>query len=611
MENDEKYEDMALIRASNDTKGTSEATSRGLLSDKMIIGWVFLCALVYWSTREYLRNEASGPRTDKIEWSVCGDGFECGRLLVPLDYKNESLGHANLSVGRLLARNRTARLGSLFVNPGGPGNSGLEFLYRAGSGLAELLDNRYDIVSWNPRGVNGTTPTVDCYASQTDQDIAFAHTSVDTGFEARNLSDPIDRAVYAQQVRKADAENAVIVELCLNRSGEALRYVGTDSVVRDLELLSRVIEGPEKPVNFWGFRYFINVFPHRVGKVILDGVVDPLLWSTVPAYQWGKWDLADAESAYTNFLEACASAGPERCALRLTQDTTSFTIRQRVEKLIHDLYERPLPVPAGEQPYIVTSGMVRELIFNSMYHPRKWPVLAEQLADVMRGDGRLALSAILNKIELDTRKKPWTDWAGNAVRCVDGPDISHLDPHQLIEDTIEENVFMYERTTRHFAARRVLMCHHWKVRNPERFVGPFNSTILANNILIIGNVVDPMTPLVNARVLNRMLPQSRLIIQNGTGHCSYAMASLCIGRAIRRYLLEGVSPPNGVVCDTNEQLFPEISRHAGDKTGSVHGTILLDQDAKLVSMLQNFGRAMDRSAHNTERGNTPSAAHKQ
>jgi hypothetical protein len=87
------------------------------------------------------------------------------------------------------------------------------------------------------------------------KDIAFSHTYQDVGFEARNLSDPVDRAVYAQQVRKADAENAVIAQLCLNRTGEALRHVGTATVVRDLELLSRVIEGPEKLVNFWGFSY--------------------------------------------------------------------------------------------------------------------------------------------------------------------------------------------------------------------------------------------------------------------------------------------------------------------------------------------------------------------
>ncbi|KAG8680216.1 hypothetical protein FRC08_016451, partial [Ceratobasidium sp. 394] len=253
---------------------------------KVAVAGLLVVALGHWtlggSRTIGCRHHAKAPipSPDKIEWSTCGDGYECGRLLVPLDYQNETSGHANLSVGRLLAKNTTARLGSLFINPGGPGGSGLSFLYRAGPALAELLDDRYDIVSWDPRGINGTTPGVDCFASQTAQDLALAHTYTDIGFEARNLSDPIDRAVYTQQVRKADAENAVVAELCLNRTGEALRHVGTATVVRDLELLSRVIEGPETPVNFWGFsygtvvgEYFVNMFPHRVGNVAIDGVV--------------------------------------------------------------------------------------------------------------------------------------------------------------------------------------------------------------------------------------------------------------------------------------------------------------------------------------------------
>ncbi|KAG9124405.1 hypothetical protein FRC07_011734 [Ceratobasidium sp. 392] len=514
---------------------------------------------------------------------------------LPLDYRNRSIGYANLSVGRLLARNKTARLGSLFVNPGGPGNSGLEFLYRAGSELADLLDNRYDIVSWDPRGVNETIPALECYASQTDQDIAFSHTSADI-FDARNLSDPVDRAVYAQQVRKADAEYEVIAKLCLNRTGEALRHVGTASVVRDLELLSRVIEGPGKAVNFWGFRYFVNMFPHRVGKVILDGVVDPLLWSSIPAYQWGKWDCADAESAYTSFLNACVDAGPERCALCTSQTTTASTIRQAADKLIDELYEHPLPVSLGEQPYIVTSGMVRRLIFTRLYRPRTWPDLAQQLAATIRGNGRPILDAMVNRIELDTRKKPRSiEMTANAVKCVDGPDITSADPRQVIEDAIQENVLMYENTTSRFAGFKVPMCHHWKVRDTERFIGPFNSTSLANNILIIGNVVDPMTPLINARLVNSMLPQSRLIIQNSTGHCSYSMASLCTGKVIRRYFLKDEIPPNEVLCEITEQLFPATPSDTEDKAWLKSDVTLSEEDENLVVTLRRFGRAMSES----------------
>ncbi|KAF8605942.1 alpha/beta-hydrolase [Ceratobasidium sp. AG-I] len=564
-----------------------------------------LLAAALWSAWRFYHSScktahAPIPHTDKIEWSSCGDGYECGRLLVPLDYQNKTPGHANLAVGRLLAKNTTARLGSLFINPGGPGASGISFLYRAGPALAELLDGRYDIVSWDPRGINGTTPRVDCFASQTAQDIAFSHTYQDVGFEARNLSDPIDRAVYAQQVRKADAENAALAELCLNRTGEALRHVGTATVVRDLELLSQVIEGPEKPVNFWGFsygtvvgRYFVNMFPHRVGNVAIDGVVDPELWATTGAYEWGKWDLVDTEKAYTNFLQACEDAGPARCALNTNKTSTALAIRRAVDKFLNDLYERPLPVPLGVQPYILTSGMVRNLMFTNMYRPRGWATLAEQIAAGIRGNGAPIADAMLNTIELDTTKKAQTAMAIEAVTCVDGPPLADVDPLKAIEATVHENVLTYERVSTHFTGVEVSMCHHWKSRESERFVGPFNHTTLANDILIIGNTADPITPVVNARAVNRLLPQSRLIVQDGSGHCSLAMASTCTGRAIRGYFLDGVLPPNGIVCDTVERLFPEANAPAEAKAWLNPEAGLSEADTRLAETLKNLGEAIE------------------
>lgn len=599
----EKLHNDAIICEPLDQRTTAQRVKGG--KRNAVVGKVLLTASALFTLRNLYHfscktARAPIPHTDKIEWSSCGENYECGRLLVPLDYQNKTPGHANLAVGRYLAKNSTHKLGSLFVNPGGPGGSGLSFLYRAGPALAELLDGRYDIVSWDPRGINGTTPGVDCFASQTAQDIAFSHTYQDVGFEARNLSDPIERAVYAQQVRKADAENAVIAELCLNRTGEALRHVGTATVVRDLELLSRVIEGPEKPVNFWGFSYgtvvgsyFVNMFPHRVGNVAIDGVVDPILWATTGAYEWGKWDLVDTEKAYTNFLQSCAEVGPERCALNTNQTSTASAIRKTVDKFLDDLYERPLPVPLGEQPYILTSGMVRGLMFTNMYRPRGWPALAEQLAAGIRGNGAPILDSVLNTIELNTTKKAKTAMAIEAVTCVDGPELWGVDPHEAVEAVIEENVLTYEKVSTHFAAIEVSMCHHWKSREAERFVGPFNHTTLANDILVIGNTADPITPVVNARTVNRLLPQSRLVVQDGSGHCSLAMASTCTGKAIRGYFLEGVLPPNGIVCDTVERLFPEKSAPAEAKAWLDPETSLSEADTHLAATLRKLGQAIE------------------
>ncbi|KAG8748339.1 hypothetical protein FRC10_005886 [Ceratobasidium sp. 414] len=607
MGNEKRLEEAALHEVDDNQSSSS-------IKRKVAIAGLVI-ALGYWSVggnrkiacRLHVKaRTAPIPSPDKIEWSACGDGYECGRLLVPLDYQNKTSGHADLAVGRLLAKNTTARLGSLFVNPGGPGGSGMSFLYRAGPALAELLDGRYDIVSWDPRGINGTTPGVDCFASQTAQDIAFAHTYSDIGFEARNLSDPIDRAVYTQQVRRADAENAVIAELCLNRAGEALRHVGTATVVRDLELLSQVIEGPETPVNFWGFRYFVNMFPHRVGNVAIDGVVLNLSGTTYRILCFGQqrgltsgenvssWTPAPTLGTYSNFLKACADAGPTRCALSTNETSTAPAIRKAVDKFLDDLYERPLPVPLGEQPYILTSGMVRNLIFTNMYRPRGWTTLAEQISAAMHGNGAPVANAVLNTVELNTTVRAATALAIEAVTCVDGPDLRDVDPRKAVEATIEENVATYEKVSTHFAGIEVSMCHHWKPREAERFIGPFNHTTLANDILIIGNTADPITPVVNARAVNRMLPQSRLVVQDGSGHCSLAMASTCTGRAIRGYFLDGVLPPNGIVCDTVEKLFPGVAAATADaKVWLNEEANVSEEDVQLAERMRKLGQAME------------------
>ncbi|KAF8605941.1 alpha/beta-hydrolase [Ceratobasidium sp. AG-I] len=575
---------------------------------KVLAGWSLLAGSVLWSawrtySFSFRATKATSLHTNKIEWPSCGDGYECGRLLVPLNYQDETRGYANLSIARLLAKSATDKIGSLFVNPGGPGASGVQFLYQAGPALAEITDNRYDIISWDPRGVGGSSPTVDCYESQTAQDIAFSHTNAKIGFEARNLSDPIDRAVYTQQALKADAENAVIAELCLNRTGETLRYFGTASVVRDLELLSRVIEGPEKPVNLWGFSYgaviggyFVNMFPHRVGRIVLDSGANPEVWANVGIYKWNNWDIADAGKTYTNFLKACEDAGPARCALNTNNTSTAPEIRKAVEKFINDLYERPLPVPLGKQPYVLTSGLVRKLLFSGMYRPRAWAALAEKLAAGIRGDGAPILDSMLSPIELDATKKATPANAGEAVFCTDGPEFGGLgdvDPRKAIEAIVEQNVIAYERISPEFASIEVNMCHLWKPRAVERFTGPFNRTDLANDILVIGNTADPINPLKGTHSVNKLIRQSHLIIQDGSGHCSIAMASPCTGKALRAYFLDGVLPPHGLVCDTVEQLFPEAGVTIEARTWLHPSSVLSEADVRLAENMRSLGQALE------------------
>ncbi|KAF8586360.1 hypothetical protein K439DRAFT_1659729 [Ramaria rubella] len=535
-----------------------------------------------------------------INWTPCGDNIDCGRLSVPLDYHNLSIGTANLALARYRATNTTGRLGTIFTNPGGPGGSGVNYIYRAGPRISGVVDGRYDIISWDPRGINGTIPRVECFHSQTAQDIYYAHTHQEMQLEGRNLSNPIDLAVYANGVRRADAINAALAKLCAETSGETLRHVGTATVVRDLEYMSRIIEGENEPVNFWGFSYgtivgsyFVNMFPNRVGRVIIDGVVDPVIWATMYSNEWYKYDFVDTDHAFENFLQACQTAstlfthaGPDRCALA-SKNSTARSIGAGVDKLLDDLYDYPLPVYKANRPGALTSGMVKAHIFTNMYAPRNWPDLATNLAATIKGNGTAIMNAIQDNIELDTSAKAQTAQAIVAVTCVDTPPYPvSVDVVAAIQKNIDEAVLVYEGTSRMFASLELDMCHHWTSRETERFTGPFNAS-LSNQILIIGNT--PITPVVNAKTVNQLLKNdSRLLIQDGSGHCSPAMASLCTGKVIRGYFLEGLLPPNAMVCATNENLFPPAGNGTNAKTWMTPD-VLDDEDQRLLETLKALG----------------------
>ncbi|KZO93669.1 alpha/beta-hydrolase [Calocera viscosa TUFC12733] len=538
------------------------------------------------------RSEAKGP----IDWVKCDDVIECGRLEVPLDYFNPEAGVASLALAKYPATNKVEkRLGTLFLNPGGPGGSGVNFVYRTGRNISELLDGRYDIVSWDPRGINGTTPRIECFATQTEQDIYYAHSAQEAGLYLANASNPSERASFVDQVKLEDARNRALVELCVNRTGrEALSHVGTSTVVRDLERLSSVLEGESTAVNFWGFSYgtivgsyFVNIFPERVGRVAIDGVVDPVLWSHSHPVTWAKDDFVSVEGVFTGFVDACTQAGPERCPIAPSSNN-SLDLRGKIDGLFAQLAETPLPVPNAKRPGALTAGQLRDIMFTYMYRPRTWPELASMLQSLMAGDGAPLLNTAQNEIELNVTLPAKTAFAINAIQCVDAAPYTQEESEAWLDEAIwsvEEGL----KTSPHFGALNAPdICPIWPVREADFFSGPFNHT-LSNDILIIGNTYDPITPLTNAQAVHSLLKQSTLIQHNGYGHCSLAMISLCTARVIREYFLNGTAPAQPeVFCRVSEPLFP-ASANASDVNLWTMDEAATAEDIRLLKILHGLG----------------------
>ncbi|KAG8717827.1 hypothetical protein FRC08_006556 [Ceratobasidium sp. 394] len=263
------------------------------------------------------------PRSIDIAWTSCeeDDSRECGRFEVPLDYQNESVGKASLAVARYPAT-KQPKLGTLFLNPGGPGGSGVGLILGGnGNTVMETVGGQYDLVSWDPRGVGLSEPQPDCFTTRTEEDAFWNGSIARVGIEARgDFTDQVDLDAFYAQIPFVDKLLAEFGQRCQEHSPDVLPYVGTTATVRDMVALHDYLEGPDKLVNYWGFSYgtiigiyFVNMLPDRVGRVVLDGVSDPLYWANKPPHE--AVNVESTDEALTGFVSACVAAGPGNCAL--------------------------------------------------------------------------------------------------------------------------------------------------------------------------------------------------------------------------------------------------------------------------------------------------------
>jgi len=330
--------------------------------------------------------------------------------------------------------------------------------------------------------------------------------------------------------------------------------------------------------------------------VIIDGVLDPVSWANEHSYKWLSHVLTDTEKLLHNFYEACADAGANRCALA-SAGSTADSISEQVDGFLDKLYEHPMAVPDATRPGPLTASMVQVLLFTSLYSPRSWPAAASDLAAAMNGNGTAIVNRFLHGIELDPTVPAQTSSSTDAVICTDGPDFDGMDLEDVMDDILDEVIRSQQQTSRHFSTWSIVPCHHWKARASERFTGPFNHT-LRHEMLIIGNTADPVTPVVNARKVNGLLSNSsRLIVQDGSGHCSVAMTSVCTFKAIKGYLLRGELPPDGLVCSTDERLFPPSSPEETDNGSMLwlkaSAEAYSEEDLHLLASIRELGKRIE------------------
>jgi pimeloyl-ACP methyl ester carboxylesterase len=471
-------------------------------------------------TNEQVSPELQPFYSQVLAWESCGDGMQCATAAAPLDWDDPAAGEAELALVRHAATGD--RIGSLLVNPGGPGGSGFDFVADSlDFAVGKPLQERFDVVGFDPRGV-GRSSAVACVDPAQMDDYLYGLPESPRGSDA-----------WIQEIRDANAEFGAA---CESRTGELLANVDTVSAARDLDLL-RAVLGDEQ-LNYLGFSYgtflgatFAELYPEHVGRLVLDGALDPAASeSDVTTAQ-----AVGFEQALRAYLEDCLTG--EDCPFTGGADDAM----SEVAALLASVDQSPLRGTDGRQ---VDADTLITAIIYPLYSAQSWPYLTQLFSSVQFGEADLALQLAdgYNGRNADGTYLDNSTEAFSAINCLD---------YEYQSDVS----VMREKAAEVAAAAPVigpyfgygdLGCIDWPVpsdaeRKPIHAEG-------AAPILVVGTTGDPATPYEWAVALADQLDSGVLVSYEGEGHTAYNKSNQCVSDAVERYLIDGVVPEADPKC---------------------------------------------------------------
>ena len=455
--------------------------------------------------------------TQKPDWSTCGQGLECTTIKVPMDYSKPDGETMTLALNRRAGQKAQ---GSLLVNPGGPGGSGIEIVRDSIPSLFGLdLQRSFDIIGFDPRGVAASTP-VKCQTAK-EQDASRQEqydTSTDAGLAA---------------MRKSSAEYAA---LCAKRTGPSLGFVDTDSAARDMDVMRAVLG--DKQLNYLGYSYgtslgahYAELFPQNVGRLVLDGAMDPTL--TNEEITMGQ--AVGFENEIRAYMQDCLDSG--NCPFTGTLEEALAQLRD----LFAAVERTPMLASDGRRVPIIdfVNGFIVPLYANSL-----WPALTEGLRNAVAGD----VDDIQFFADLTAGREADGSYTGNsnaaftAINCLDHP----MNPDIAAMRADEKALVAAAPTIGKYLAYGAVGCQDWKYP-PKGKPGEIKAAGAAP-IVVIGTTGDPATPYQWAQALATQLESAVMVTFQGHGHTAYGRSNKCISDAVESYFIDGTVPADGLTC---------------------------------------------------------------
>jgi pimeloyl-ACP methyl ester carboxylesterase len=565
-----------------------------------------------------------------IRWARCdvNETVECARVPVPLDYDHPEAGRVSLSLVRLRATDQAHRIGSLFVNPGGPGASGADLVLAAGDLISRAVRGRFDVVGVDPRGVAGSSPLI-CFDTQEQAQAALA---------------PWAFPVTAAQIAAQRVFDRRVGAACSRHRNPLIDHMSTADVARDLDLLRAAVG--DTRLTYLGYSYgtqvgtvYANLFPSRVRAVVLDGVIDPVAWTTgaegsqnLPFSTRLRSDQG-AQRTLNEFFRLCDRAASDRDPS--TACSWGPHSAARFASLAAKLRASPLTLPDGS-----TFGYADlvAISLGALYSQDSWRDLAD-LLELVNGSGapsrtaaagiaatrvdtaRVVTARAALAAELGVRPKPVIrTGAGATGRSASGADdgaTGFVGAAEAVQQTVEgfagagctdgDNPSRYSAwpaAAARAAARygyfggvwtwASSICQPWPGRGDDRYVGPWTHRT-ARPVLVVGNYFDPATRYQSAKTVAGLLPRARLLSYAGWGHTAFLFGgSQCVDTAVESYLVEGVLPVKGAVCRPEFDPFSlalfSADRFRSRSEGRVSGSASIP--ASLIGLPSAARRAM-------------------
>ncbi|RLK61749.1 alpha/beta hydrolase [Actinokineospora cianjurensis] len=478
-----------------------------------------------------------------VRWRQCPDDtvLQCAAFVVPLDHARPSGPTITLRATKLPATDQRHKVGTLFVNNGGPGGAAADFTLVAGELLGERVRARYDIVGVDPRGIGGSR---NCVTRGCGSEPVTCTPRRGGPAEVAKPDDPFPYT--ADDLRARLAYDDYLRTLCARGANPVIRHMSTADTVRDLELVRRAVG--DRMFNFYGLSYgsivgatYAALYPDRIRTMVVDGVVDPVQWSTgrggdsrylVTARLTsgdGAWE------ALTSALSECDRVGPTRCA-------AAGSAREKWDAIVRRAKEAPLQTPDGPVSYPLLIGLAHTALLSA----DTYPVLMTAIEETYQATSSRGMRA---SSSLSLLKKT----AGQVSPGFEGVACGETD-NPTDRDAGVRSAAWAGRTAPDFGPMwswTGSACRAWPVRSPGAYQGPWQKWTSAP-LLIVNNTHDPSTPISGARALHRLMPNSALLPVANYGHGAVGIS--CVGKAIEGYLLDGALPSG--TCEADTPLFP-------------------------------------------------------